>query len=305
MHGVSRADFRNFMGIARLRNMSTSSITPAPSKIASDPQRDLQIDRYEYKYTISPEQVPGIRRFIRSFVRDDGYASGKVPEYVVTTLQLDALNASLHYAKERKARARFKLRIRTYGTDGEAPYFLEIKRKVNTMILKSRATLQPEDFSRDAILRPTEMISFATEAETLNYLEFVRLAREIGACPFIYVRYIRESYKGESERYARVTIDRNLRYRPARGSWEFPLQAKNWYSMDTQTGLQREYPGHILELKAEAEFPEWMAELVERFDLVNAGFCKYSTAMRLESIFRGASYSDASENCSYEDGSDF
>ena len=284
--------------------MSAPAIKPVLPKTAVAPD-DLQIDRYEYKYMVAPEQVPEIRRFIRSFVRDDSYASGEVPEYLVTTLQLDALNGALHYAKERKARARFKLRIRTYGTDGEAPYFLEIKRKVNTMILKSRATLQPEDFSRANLLHPTQLIPFGSRSETLNYLEFVRLVREIGARPFVFVRYIRESYKGASERYARVTIDRHIRYRPARGSWEFPLQAKRWYSMDTQTALRREYPGHVLELKAEAEFPEWMAELVERFDLVNAGFCKYSAAMRLESLFRGAAYSDASENCSYEDGSDF
>ncbi|MFP6900721.1 MAG: polyphosphate polymerase domain-containing protein [Opitutales bacterium] len=274
-------------------------------KTAVVPRDDLQIDRYEYKYLVAPEQVPAIRRFIRSFVRADAHAEGEVPEYIVTTLQLDALNGALHYAKERKARSRFKLRIRTYGTDGKAPYFMEIKRKVNVMILKSRATLQCEDYTRENLLSPTTLIPFANEAETMNYLEFVRLVREIGARPFVYVRYVRESYKGASERYARVTIDRRLRYRPARGSWEFPLQAKRWYSMDTQTALRREYPGHVLELKAEAEFPEWMAELVERFDLVNTGFCKYSAAMRLESLFRGSFYSDASENCSYEDGSDF
>lgn len=285
--------------------MSASAIKSVLPKTAVVPRDDLQIDRYEYKYLVAPEQVPEIRRFIRSFVRADSFAEGKVPEYLVTTLQLDALNGALHYAKERKARSRFKLRIRTYGTDGKAPYFMEIKRKVNVMILKSRATLQCDDYSRKNLLNPTTLIPFANEAETLNYLEFVRLVREIGARPSVFVRYIRESYKGASERYARVTIDRHIRYRPARGSWEFPLQAKRWYSMDTQTALRREYPGHVLELKAEAEFPEWMAELVERFDLVNTGFCKYSAAMRLESLFRGAAYSDASENCSYEDGSDF
>jgi len=285
--------------------MSSPAISPVLTKKAIAPREDLQIDRYEYKYVVAPEQVPEIRRFIRSFVRADGHAAGEVPEYIVTTLQLDAHNATLHYAKERKARSRFKLRIRTYGMDGEAPYFLEIKRKVNAMILKSRATLRSVDYSRENLLLPSTLVPFANEAETMNYLEFVRLVREIGARPFVYVRYVRESYKGVSERYARVTIDRRLRYRPARGSWEFPLQAKRWYSMDTQTALRREYPGHVLELKAEAEFPEWMAELVERFDLVNTGFCKYSAAMRLESLFRGAAYSDASENCSHEDGSDF
>ena len=254
---------------------------------------------------VAPEQVPEIRRFICPFVYEDEHTIGDIPEYLVTTLQLDASNATLHFAKERKARTRFKLRIRTYGTGNECPYFLEIKRKINVMILKSRVVLQSKDYSKENILHPTSIIPFANEAENMNYLEFVRLVREIGARPFAYVNYVRESYKGISERYARVTIDRRLRYRPARGSWTFPCQSARWYSMDTQTSLCREYPGQILELKAEAEFPEWMAEMVERFDLVSTGFCKYSKAMRLESLFQGSTYSEVSENCSYENGSDF
>ena len=160
---------------------------------------------------VVPKQVPEIRRFIRPFVYEDEHTVGDIPEYLVTTLQLDASNATLHFAKERKAITRFKLRIRTYGTGNECPYFLEIKRKINIMILKSRAVLQPKDYSKENILHPTSIIPFANEAENMNYLEFVRLVREIGARPFIYINYIRESYKGISERYARVTIDRRLR----------------------------------------------------------------------------------------------
>jgi hypothetical protein len=268
-------------------------------------QKDTQIDRYELKYVVDPNIVPAIRDFIQPFVNRDSNGIGDIPEYIVTTLQLDSTNAALHYAKERKAYSRFKLRIRTYGTDGECPYFLEIKRKVNTMILKSRAILQPSDYSRENIVRPTTLIPFNTESESLNYLEFVRLVNEIGARPTIFIRYIRESYKGTSESYSRVTLDRAITYRPAKGSWGFPHQEKRWYTLDTQASLRREFPGYILELKSGAELPCWMAELIERFNLVRTGFCKYSAAMRLESIFTGRQYSVSSENCTYEDGSDY
>jgi hypothetical protein len=39
----------------------------------------------------------------------------------------------------------------------------------------------------------------------------------------------------------------------------------------------------------------WMMDLVREFNLVRAGFCKYGAAMRLDSIFNGAMYSDGSE----------
>lgn len=283
----------------------TSRIGQSNSEIEPGAQKDTQIDRYELKYVVDPQIVPAIREFIQPFVNRDNNGVGDIPEYMVTTLQLDSPNAALHYAKERKSYSRFKLRIRTYGTDGECPYFLEIKRKVNTMILKSRAILPPEDYCGENILRPTTLIPFSTESENINYLEFVRLANEIGARPRIFIRYIRESYKGTSESYSRVTLDRSITYRPAQDRWEFPHQEKRWYALDTQVSLRREFPGHILELKSGAELPCWMAELIERFNLVRTGFCKYSAAMRLESIFTGRQYSVASENCTYEDGSDY
>jgi hypothetical protein len=41
--------------------------------------------------------------------------------------------------------------------------------------------------------------------------------------------------------------------------------------------------------------PTWMLELVRRFNLSNTGFCKYATAWRLETLFRGFMYADGSE----------
>ncbi|MEZ5300589.1 MAG: hypothetical protein R3F11_08010 [Verrucomicrobiales bacterium] len=45
--------------------------------------------------------------------------------------------------------------------------------------------------------------------------------------------------------------------------------------------------------------PKWMLELVERFNLQTTGFCKYATAWRLETLFRGFEYTDQSENTTY------
>ena len=266
---------------------------------------DTQIDRYELKYVVHPSIVPQIREFIEPFVTEDHHAGPGIPEYTVTTLQLDSPFNSLHYAKEQKARNRFKLRIRTYGTEGNVPYFLEIKRKIRSAILKSRVILHPADYCKENILKPNPNLPFASDAQYRNYLEFVRLVRSIGATPRIYIRYIRESYKGICETYSRVTMDRALTYRPARGCWNFPLQEKSWYCMDTSMAQRAPFSGHILELKCGTEMPVWMLELIERFDLVKVGFCKYSAAMRLESLFSGKFYSAASENCTYEDGPDY
>ena len=69
--------------------------------------------------------------------------------------------------------------------------------------------------------------------------------------------------------------------------------------MDSETALNRNFSGVVLELKTFSDAPLWMVELTERFDLVRIGFCKYFTAVRLDSLFCGGVYSDASENCTY------
>ena len=51
------------------------------------------------------------------------------------------------------------------------------------------------------------------------------------------------------------------------------------------------------ELKAMRDTPAWMLELVRRFNLSNTGFCKYATAWRLETLFRGFMYAEGSEPC--------
>ena len=58
-----------------------------------------KVSRFESKYVIPRALVPEVREFIRPFCRPDPHARGVPPEYVITTLQLDNPQLSLHYAK--------------------------------------------------------------------------------------------------------------------------------------------------------------------------------------------------------------
>lgn len=256
------------------------------------------IERHEAKYIIPARIVPAVRKFIQPFCGKDSYCTGDPPSYVVTTMQLDNTLGDLWRAKERKVINRVKLRIRTYGEACDGPVFLEIKRKINGVIAKSRASLPDRDVNlRDAIWGNNAW-SFRNERETRSYLDFIRLSKTIDVRPTVFIRYRRESYVGLAEEYARVTLDSQMQYRPARG-WAWPPAGSRWRSFDTTTGLNTAYSGYILELKSGDSQPTWMAELIERFNLVRSGFCKYAVAMRLESVLQGWTYSDASENCTY------
>jgi len=262
-------------------------------------KQTIELERHEAKYLIHPAQIPAIREFIEPFCEpDDHGGGGALPEYVVTTLQLDTPNMSFYHAKEHEALARFKLRIRTYGFDGKCPVFLEIKRKIKGVIVKSRATVPTGLWGGDLVTKPGRWVPFRTKQEEMNYLNFLRLVQETGSRPIVLVRYHREAYLGRNDRYARLTFDTKLCYRPTR-DWNLLPQGGNWWSMDSANTFGRPYSASILELKTFADAPMWMVDMTERFNLQRVGYCKYFTAVRLDSMFTGAMYSDASENCTY------
>ncbi len=288
--------------------MSTpSSLTHSP-RLQPGPSRkgdkDQLIERFEQKYIVHPRLVPHIRNYLQSFCIPDPNGTGSIPEYQVTTLQLDTATMDLALAKERKAFSRFKLRIRTYGNNEnpENPVFFELKRKVGGVVIKSRAGMSLGQYGPGMLLSSSDIPILKKPKDNLNLLEFARIVHRIHARPKMLIRYIRESYFGANDDYARVTFDRRVSYRPTR-DWNLTgpdLDGwKNWRSMDTQTGLRRSFAGYILELKAMRDSPHWMMDMVERFNLTSAGFCKYATAWRLESLHRDFEYTCGGENTTY------
>ncbi len=276
----------------------------APGKRQIGPSRkgakDIVIERFEQKFVLHPRLVPQIRKYLESFTVADPNGKGDIPEYITTTLQLDTPTMDLALAKERKCFARFKLRIRTYGTDSNPgnPVFFELKRKIGVVIVKSRARMKRGQFKPDIILHPERAPMLKSPKENNNFLEFCRISNTIGARPKMLIRYIRESYFGANDDYARITFDRRISYRPTR-EWKLPGEEvadfKYWRPMDVQMALRRPYAGYIFELKAMRDTPTWMMELVRRFNLSNTGFCKYAAAWRLETLFMGFTYADGSE----------
>lgn len=263
--------------------------------------KDLIIERFEQKFILHPRLVAPVREFIRPFCIPDPNGRGEIPEYIVTTLQLDTPMMDLALMKEHKAFARFKLRIRTYGLDAppKAPIFLEVKRKIGTVIVKSRAKMTRATYHDKCVTNPETAPLLKSAKDNAVFLEFCRISNEISARPKILIRYIRESYFGANDDYARVTFDRRVSYRPTR-DWILPgeevAEWRHWRPMDTQVGLRRPFAAYIFELKSMRDTPTWMLETIERFNLVNTGFCKYSTAWRLETLFRGFQYAADSAN---------
>ena len=269
-------------------------MSPDKSNLKKQLSLQSEFNRYEAKYIIPPSLVPKIRAFIQPFCVADPHTQGTPPEYMITTLQLDSEQLHLHQAKADEAINRFKARIRTYGTDPTIPVFLEIKRKLRGSIAKSRVMI-PRDLYSPDLFTGKQTPPFRSKDEEFAFREFLRLREKMNLKPIVFIRYHRESYIGKNYAYARVTFDRKLCYRRTR-DWSFPVEGDRWRAMDSRTALNRNFAGVILELKTFSDVPLWMSELTERFNLVRSGFCKYSTAMNLETAFYGRPYPNPRED---------
>ena len=245
------------------------------------PPFDARIERHEAKYIVPYSFLPSIRTYLAPYVTRDPNGEGATPQYVVTTLQLDSADLVLCRASETEQLNRVKLRIRKYGHESGVPVFLEIKRKTGGVIHKTRTMIPAEDDHAELLKHPQTSTPCRDEHEEVNLLNFIRLVEELGARPVCMIQYLRESYTGNTEDYARITFDTNLRYQM---TTEYAFEAVHpggWRQMDTASGLQTNTPSFILELKSKTSIPFWMMDLVNAFDLQRVGFCKYSTAVRL------------------------
>jgi hypothetical protein len=246
------------------------------------------LTRYEAKYVVPEALCTEIRTFIKPFCKVDSHAAGNPPQYTITTLQLDTPDYALHHAKEFEAVNRFKLRVRTYGSIGSSPVFPEVKAKLENTIIKNRVAIAFEQWSPQCVYALELPESLNSGRQIHDFLQFRRLVWETQAKPVALIRYRRESYVGETDHYARVTMDRKLEYQMT-ASWDDFGRSGRWRSMDSTEaqGFGLSYSGVILELKTLAHVPIWIQEMVERFELKKCGNCKYSTAIWREGGFRG------------------
>jgi hypothetical protein len=153
--------------------------------------------RYELKYRISESKAEAIAQFIKPYLHLDRYCKLRPSSaYPVATLYLDSRNLRLCRESLEGKKNRFKLRIRSYTDDPDYPYFFEIKRRLNTIIIKDRHRVMHRDVApllSGLSVRPQD---YGTDGEMLR--QFQLYMDGINAKPVICVRYVRQAYEDDS-----------------------------------------------------------------------------------------------------------
>ena len=229
----------------------------------------LQSSRFEFKYLVSEATAKQVRQFAVSYIEPDAYTVGKEGMgYAVHSLYLDSPDLLTCHATVVGQKNRFKVRIRFYDDNPTSPVFLEIKRRVNTVILKQRAAVQRSSIERllaGIQLEPSDLIADNLKNRQALF-NFCSLCAKIDARPAAYVSYMREGYEPPNNNVVRVTFDRQLRGCGYLGTFGLP-PLERW--------CQPHIDGVILELKFTDRFPHWMHALAQHFDLERRSVPKY------------------------------
>jgi hypothetical protein len=219
--------------------------------------------RYELKYLVTEAQAVAIAEHIRPFMRPDRHST--TGDYPLCSLYLDSDDLRLCRESLEGIKNRYKLRIRTYSDEADAPCFFEIKRRVNQVIVKSRARV-----SRRLVgpllshaLRPS-----ATGCDEYRNLgQFLYYRQEIAAGPVVRVRYVRQAFESRVDDDVRVTFDRQLSLNITRYP-ELGLNGSGWQRLPER--------GVVLEVKFTRGYPAWIGRLVREFGLKTQSMSKYA-----------------------------
>jgi hypothetical protein len=233
----------------------------------------LQPQRFELKYLVAAELTRGIRDFIGSYLELDDYSAAHPDRsYTIHSVYLDSPGLHTYHATRNGDKNRFKLRLRYYG-DAPSPVFFEIKRRVDSTILKERCPVR-----RDAVPlllsgqlpEPGQILS--QEPRHLVALQrFQLLQHRLRASTRLHNTYQREAWVTPGDNSVRVTFDRDVRIEPY-----FRNQA---VITSPPHRIYREFV--ILEFKFTMRYPNWFRELVACFNLVRATSSKYCGGIEL------------------------
>jgi len=209
--------------------------------------------RHELKYCISESKAEAIAQFIKPYLHLDRYCKAQPSGvYPISSLYLDSKDLQLCRESLEGHKNRFKLRIRSYNDDPDYPHFFEIKRRMNTIIIKSRAPVLRQDIA--AFLSGLSLPArnyYSIEKDALN--QFRLYMNSIGAGPVIRIRYMRQAFEDDSDNRVRVTFDRQL---------DYIVGSNPDVGVDGQGWQRNSLEAVILEIKFSSRYPAWLSRMI-------------------------------------------
>lgn len=234
--------------------------------------------RFEIKYMISETMAVAVENFIRPYVRQDSYCLDQPDgSYTISSLYLDNNDLKLCYESLDGKANRFKLRIRSYNDEEDSPVFFEIKRRINSVIVKSRAKVTRQYFREFAQGKRLNLDVVGANGVALN--QFLLYRDALNANGVIKIRYKRKAYEGLVDDRVRITFDREICCNMTK-SWDIEVEGNHWQKITTRNV--------VLEIKFTGQYPPWLSRMAELLGLKQQSLSKYTTTMKQAAMLRYA-----------------
>ena len=217
--------------------------------------RETREFAFETKFLVSPSVADAIKGWAREHLSPDPNAGGRAhDEYRTATLYFDT--ARFDVFQKRESYGRSKYRVRRYGDSREI--FLERKLRSNRLLSKRRTSIELSSVGR---------LAGSVDPQWAGHWFHRRLlGRQLRpVCQLSYVRTARVAMTPDG--LVRLTLDRDLRARPANGL--------TFHADPGRRLLDRDV---ILELKYRVMLPAMFKHLVEQFALRPIPISKYRIA---------------------------
>ena len=226
-------------------------------KVPDLPSR-IEEGRFECKYILPAAERQEVLERSAQWLRPDPHAvllDDGTTGYHVHSMYYDTANLEDYAARLNGGRIRQRLRVRTYGKPGQQqPVFLENKRKLETVVVKSRVSLSCDADVYGAVhtAHPWKPFFDAVPlAGRWAASDFDRLASKRGAVTCVHYR--RDVYCGRSVADpTRVTIDRSITASTRPDAWDL-------YAEPDLEVIPGEFM--VLELKFNGQAPKWIRDM--------------------------------------------
>ncbi|HSI35433.1 MAG: VTC domain-containing protein [Phycisphaerae bacterium] len=231
----------------------------------------IGVSRFEFKYLIDERTAVAVRDFTRSRLVRDTYADARRGDYPTHSVYLDAPGLPIYRASCDGHRNRYKIRARYYDDKPDGVVFLEVKRRLNDIIVKERARVHRSaaiEIMRGRAPVVTDLFKPGDVKQWESLRRFAELRdAQGGSTPRVIVSYQREAWVKEGESQTRLTFDRELRG----AKWAGRFEA----ARGPVCPLPLPQAQVVLEMKFVDRFPTWFADMARELGLERRSMAKY------------------------------
>ena len=229
------------------------------------------LQRYEFKYYLSPKISNEIKNDVKKFMDLDKFASFfSSKNYFVRSIYFDDEFNSNFDEKVDGYRVRKKFRLRYYDKNIiNSPIYLETKGRNLERTYKRRVKIDLQDF--DLILKEKSLSDLLKKyPNNLTIQEFVFELYKKKLKPKVLIDYNREPFVNKHGLYFRLTFDQNLKCKNLN---------KNLKNILINQEIMCKAGFTILEVKFDRSIPLWFHRIIQSYNLNRQSISKFVLGM--------------------------